>query len=276
MEKPILKNEIKAEINGASTVTNNMNEVKEYALQMKEYYSNLVFNDDQVKEAKDERASINKIVKKVADYRKDIVSEFNKPLEDFVNTAKETEGILKEASNCIDIQVKKYEEEEKLKKKEECEELFNNLIGDLKDLVSFEKVFDSRWLNKTIKMSEVEQDIKNIIEKVNSGLQAIKELNSEFETEVINTFLQDYDLSKAIMKNTQLKAQKEKLAKTTEAQEETKQEVIKEMVSKPVENVEDERDIIKTYTLKITANYTKLMALRRFMDLNDIEYEKVV
>ena len=275
MEKPILKNEIKAEINGASTVTNNMNEVKEYALQMKEYYSNLVFNDDQVKEAKDERASINKIVKKVADYRKDIVSEFNKPLEDFVNTAKETEGILKEASNCIDIQVKKYEEEEKLKKKEECEELFNNLIGDLKDLVSFEKVFDSRWLNKTIKMSEVEQDIKNIIEKVNSGLQAIKELNSEFETEVINTFLQDYDLSKAIMKNTQLKAQKEKLAKTTEAQEETKQEVIKEMVSKPVENVEDERDIIKTYTLKITANYTKLMALRRFMDLNDIEYEKV-
>ena len=35
MEKPVLKNEIKAEINGTSTVTNNINEVKEYALQMK-------------------------------------------------------------------------------------------------------------------------------------------------------------------------------------------------------------------------------------------------
>ena len=125
-------------------------------------------------------------------------------------------------------------------------------------------------------MPDVESDIKAVIEKVNMGLQAIKELNSEFETEVISAFLQDYDLSKAIMKNTQLKVQKEKLAKTTEAQEETKKEVIREMVSKPAENIEDERDIIKTYTLKITANYTKMTALRKFMEINDIKFEKVV
>ena len=124
-------------------------------------------------------------------------------------------------------------------------------------------------------MTEVEQDIKNIIEKVNTGLQAIKELDSEFETELINTFLTDYDLSKAIMKNTQLKAQKEKLAKTEVAKEETKEEMIKEMVTKPVEDVEDERNIIKTYTLKITANYTKMTALRKFMEINDIKFEKV-
>ena len=189
-----------------------------------------------MKEAKDERANVNKVYKKVADYRKDTVDKFNKPLEKFIKTAKETESILKEASNCIDVQIKKYEEEEKQTKKKECEELFDNLVGDLSELISFEKVFDNRWLNKTTKMTEVEQDIKNIIEKVNTGLQAIKELNSEFETELINTFLEDYDLSKAIMKNTQLKAQKEKLAKTDVAKEETKQEIIKEMVSTPVED----------------------------------------
>lgn len=153
--------------------------------------------------------------------------------------------------------------------------MFNNLVGDLSELITFEKVFDNRWLNKTTKMTEVEQDIKNIIEKVNTGLQAIKELNSEFETELINTFLEDYDLSKAITKNTRLKSQKEKLAKTEVAKEETKQEVIKEMINKPIADVEDERDIIKTYTLKITANYTKMMALRKFMEINDIQFEKV-
>ena len=275
MEKPVLKHEIKAEINGTTTVTNNMNEVKEYALQMKEYYSNLVFNDGQVKEAKDERASINKIAKKVADYRKDIVSEFNKPLEAFVTTAKETESILKEASNCIDVQVKKYEEEEKENKKAECENLFNEMIGDLSELVSFEKVFNSRWLNKTTKMSEVESDIKTIIEKVNSGLKAIKELNSEFETELINTFLEDFDITRAIFKNTQLKEQKEKMAKTVEAKEETQEEVIKGMSNTKIEEIEEEKDIMKSYTLKITANYTKMTALKYFMDLNEIEYEKV-
>lgn len=275
MDKPILKNELEVKIEGVQKITDNMSEVKEYALETKKYYENLVFTDEQIKEAKDERANINKAVKKVADYRKDIVDKFNKPLEEFVKNAKETESILKEASNSIDVQVKKYEEEEKQKKKDECEELFNNLVGDLSELITFEKVFDNRWLNKTTKMTEVEQNIKNIIEKVNGGMQAIKELNSEFETELINTFLTDYDLSKAIMKNTQLKAQKEKWAKTEVAKEETKQEAIKEMVSTPVEDVEDERDIIKTYTLKITANYTKMTALRKFMEINDIKFEKV-
>lgn len=275
MEKPVLKNDIDVKIEGVQKITDNMSEVKEYALKTKEYYETLVYNDEQIKEAKDERASINKVVKKVADYRKDTVEKFNKPLEEFVKTAKETESILKEASNCIDVQIKKYEEEEKQAKKKECKELFDNLVGDLSELISFEKVFDNRWLNKTTKMTEVEQDIKNVIEKVNTGLQAIKGLNSEFETELINTFLQDYDLSKAIMKNTQLKEQKERLSKTEVAKEETKKEIVKEMITKPVENVIDERDIIKSYTLKITANYTKMTALRKFMEINDIKFERV-
>ena len=229
-----------------------------------------------MKEAKDERASINKIVKKVADYRKDIVSEFNKPLEEFVTIAKETESILKEASNCIDVQVKKYEEEEKESKKAECESLFNEMIGDLSELISFEKVFNSRWLNKTTKMSEIESDIKTVIEKVNSGLNAIKELNSEFETELINTFLEDFDITRAIFKNTQLKEQKEKITKTVEAKEETREEIIKEMSNTKIEEIEEEKDIMKSYTLKITANYTKMTALKHFMDLNEIKYEKVM
>lgn len=275
MEKPVLKNDIDVKIEGVQKITDNMSEVKEYALKTKEYYETLVYNDEQIKEAKDERASINKVVKKVADYRKDTVEKFNKPLEEFVKTAKETESILKEASNCIDVQIKKYEEEEKQAKKKECKELFDNLVEDLSELISFEKVFDNRWLNKTTKMTEVEQDIKNVIEKVNAGLQAIKGLNSEFETELINTFLQDYDLSKAIMKNTQLKEQKERLSKTEVAKEETKKEIVKEMITKPVEDVIDERDIIKSYTLKITANYTKMTALRIFMEINDIKFERV-
>ncbi|WP_288910982.1 DUF1351 domain-containing protein [uncultured Thomasclavelia sp.] len=273
MDKPILKNTIKAEINGTATVTNNMEEVKAYALAMKEYYSTLVFNDDQIKEAKNERASINKMVKKVADYRKDIVTSFNKPLEEFVSAAKETENILKETSTFVDNQVKKYEEEEKEKKKEGCQKIYDEMIGDLKELVSFEKIFNDKWLNKTTKYDEVKADIQNIINKVNSGLEAIKTLKSEFETEIINTFLEDFDVTKAIFKNTQLKERKEAMAKTEIAKEETKTETIKEMVSKPIQVNEEEP--VKEYTLKIKATYTKLVELRKFMDINDIKYEKV-
>ena len=275
MEKPILKNELEVKIEGVQKITDNMNEFKQYALDMKEFYSTLTFNDEQLKEAKTERASVNKIVKKVADYRKEIVNKFNEPLENFVNTAKEVEALLKDASNCIDVQVKKYEEEEKENKKAECENLFNEMIGDLSELVSFEKVFNNRWLNKTTKMSEVESDIKPIIEKINSGLNAIKELNSDFETELINTFLEDFDITRAIFKNTQLKEQKEKLSKAEDIKEEEKQEEIQEMYNARIVDVDGEKGIMKSYTLKITANYTKMKALKHFMDLNEIKYEKV-
>ena len=73
MEKPVLKNDIDVKIEGVQKITDNIAEIKEYALETKKYYENLVFNDEQVKEAKDERAGINKTVKKVADYRKDTV-----------------------------------------------------------------------------------------------------------------------------------------------------------------------------------------------------------
>lgn len=273
MDKPILKNEIKAEINGTASVTNNMAEVKEYALAMKEYYSKLVFDDDQIKEAKEERAIINKMVKKVADYRKSVVASFNRPLEEFVNEAKQAENILKETSTFVDSQVKKYEEEEKEKKKEGCQKIYEEMIGDLKELVSFENLFNDKWLNKTTKYDEVKSDIQNVIEKVNSGLEAIKTLKSEFETEIINTFLEDFDVTKAIFKNTQLKERKEAMTKTEVAKEETKKEVIKEMICQPIEVTEEEP--LKEYTLKITAPFTKMQELKKFMDLNQIQYEKV-
>lgn len=273
MDKPILENEIKAEINETASVTHNMSEVKEYALELKKYYSKLVFSDDQVKEAKEERAAINKIVKKVEDYRKSVVASFNRPLEEFVNEAKQAENILKETSTFVDGQVKKYEEEEKEKKKEGCQKIYEEMIGDLKELVSFENLFNDKWLNKTTKYDEVKSDIQNVIEKVNSGLEAIKTLKSEFETEIINTFLEDFDVTKAIFKNTQLKERKEAMTKTEVAKEETKKEVIKEMICQPIEVTEEEP--LKEYTLKITAPFTKMQELKKFMDLNQIQYEKV-
>ena len=118
MEKPILKNEIQARISGAAKVEDNILEAKEYALQLKEYYSKLVFTEEQKEDAEQERANINKMVKKIADYRKEIVAEFKKPIELFENTAKETEKILKETSEFVDIQVKKFENSEKEIRKE--------------------------------------------------------------------------------------------------------------------------------------------------------------
>lgn len=274
MEKPILKNEIKAEIKGISKVEDNIAEAKEYALSLKEYYGTLVFNDDQLKEAKDERASINKLVKSIADYRKNIVAEFKKPIEQFETTAKETEKILKETSDFVDVQVKNFENKEKEKKREEIEKIYNAQIEELKDVISINQLFNDKWLNKGTTLQSIEDEIKSRLDDIRSGLKAIEKLHSEFELEIKNTYLQDFDLSKAIIKNNQLKEQKERLSKVEEKKEEIVQEKVETMLKKEVK--EDVSDPILTYTLKITAPLSKQQALRKFLELNKMTFEKVV
>ena len=273
MNKPVLKNEIKAEIKGISKVEDNITEAKEYALSLKEYYGTLVFNDDQLEEAKDERASINKLVKSIADYRKNIVAEFKKPIEQFETTAKETEKILKETSDFVDVQVKKFENKEKEKKREEIEKIYNTQIEELKDVISINQLFNDKWLNKGTTLQSIEDEIKSRLDDIRSGLKAIEELHSEFELEIKNTYLQDFDLSKAIIKNNQLKEQKERLSKVEEKKEEIVQEKVETMLKEKVK--EDVSDPILTYTLKITAPLSKQQALRKFLELNKMTFEKV-
>lgn len=273
MEKPILKNEIKAEITGVAKVEDNIMEAKEFALSLKEYYSKLVFTEEQLSEAKNERASINKVVKKIADYRKNIVEEFKKPINLFEATAKETEKILKETADFVDIQVKNFEDKEKEEKKKLIEVSFNQLVEELKEVITLEKIFDAKWLNKTVKLATIEEEITNKLDNIRNGLKAIEGLNSEFELEIKNTFLQDFDLSKAIFKNSQLLEQKEILTKVEEKKEEITQEKVETMLKEEVKK--DVSDPVMTYTLEITGPLSKQKALKQFLDLNKMEYRKV-
>ncbi len=278
MEKPVLKNEIEAKITTVGKVEDNILEAKEYALELKDYYSKLVFTEVQKDEAAKERANINKAVKKIADYRKNIVAEFKKPIEVFEATAKETEKILKETSDFVDLQVKNFENKEKEIRKENAKKIYENNIEELKELVPFERIFNDKWLNKGSWKEDntstiIENEISEIREKVRNGLKAIEELHSEFELELKNTFLQDFDLTKAIFKNNQLQEQKKALEKVSEVKEEVVQAKVETMLKEEVK--EDVSDPMLTYTLKITGTLSKQKALKEFLILNKMEFEKV-
>lgn len=276
-EKPVLKNELNCEIISTGEINENINEVKEYALQMKEYYSNLIFSDEQKDIATKERTSLNKMVKRVADYRKNIVSEFKKPIEKFELIAKETEKILQETSDFVGNQIKKFEETEKEERNKLAKKIYEENIEELKDIIPYEKIFNDKWLNKGSWNGDnskvVLEDIERIKEIVRNGLKAIEELNSEFETEIKNGFLKDFNLSAAILKNSELIAQKEKLKKVENKKTEQKEKKIEELINNPIK--EEMIDPIKTYTLKITGALSKQKKLKEFLELNDMKWERV-
>lgn len=139
--KPEFKGEIKAEIKGLAKIEDNIKEVKKFAEDLNKYYATVVWTEDTLNDAKNEKANVNKFKDKVAEFRKNIIAEYNKPIALFETTAKDTEAILKKTYETINIQVKKYEDDTKEQIKKQCIEYFNECIASEKiDFVTFDNL----------------------------------------------------------------------------------------------------------------------------------------
>ena len=53
--------------------------------------------------------------------------------------------------------IKAFEEKEQNEKREQIKAIFDDYIGDYKDLIIFDSIFNPRWLNKTYKKKKIEQ-----------------------------------------------------------------------------------------------------------------------
>lgn len=166
-EEPHLSFEPVIELPEIPEVTHNLDVVKQYAQDLKDFWQPVVFTSEQVDKAKEVKASINKLVKKVGDLRKETVKEYKKPIDDFEKTAKETEAILKEASEVLNNKINVFVEQEQEEKRENILRLINGILDDSKTgITDDEIVYDPRWLNKTYKMSQIEEDVKNQINSI--------------------------------------------------------------------------------------------------------------
>ena len=167
-EEPHLSFEPVIELPEIPEVTHNLDVVKQYAQDLKDFWQPVIFTSEQVDKAKEVKASINKLVKKVGDLRKETVKEYKKPIDDFERTAKETEAILKEASEVLNNKINVFVEQEQEEKRKDIINLINKIISDTEANVAIEEItFDPRWLNKTYKRSQLQEDIvaqiKNIL-----------------------------------------------------------------------------------------------------------------
>lgn len=172
-EEPHLSFEPVIELPEIPEVKHNLNVVKQYAQDLKDFWQPVIFTSEQVDKAKEVRIGINKLVKKVGDLRKETVKEYKKPIDDFEKTAKETEAILKEASEVLTNKINVFVEQEQNEKKEK---IGNIILEKTKNSeVTFHDIqFDSRWLNKTYKLSDIEKDIDNQIKEFTQLMETKK------------------------------------------------------------------------------------------------------
>lgn len=118
-------------------ITFNYEELKQELTEKVSMYETLVYTDDQIKQAKADKANLNKLKKALNDERIRREREYMQPFNDFKQKINEIIGIIDKPVAVIDKQVKEYEEKQKSEKMEAIKEYWDNC--DVPEGLSFEK-----------------------------------------------------------------------------------------------------------------------------------------
>lgn len=253
-------------------------------------YKGLVYDESQIAEAKKDRANLNKLVQALDSKRKEMKSLYLNPYEEFEAQAKELIALVKEQAAAIDAQVKAYDDrrrEEKLEKiKTEC---YAPMIGNLAQLVPYDKLHDPKWLNVTCSAGTIATEMARKIENIVSGLDAIDKmgLSPEMVTRIKGIFLKKFDLAAAIAEKERI----EKMEASLRQYEETKaaqnsataenSSAPKYTPPKPVEPVQAQSgsttpdETIHTVVFRIRVTAAQLHGLGAYMKANNIRPERV-
>lgn len=170
---------------------------KEITIRANEYVD-LVYNDDQIKEAKKDRADMNKFKKALDDKRREVKKQLLDPYTEFEAQVKELIAIVDKAVNNIDGQIKGYEEQLRQQKEERCRSLYEELIGDMDRIISFEKCFNPKWLNKTTTEKTIREEIIELRDRVDKELKLVMADMSPYVFEMKEEYLKAFDFSAAM------------------------------------------------------------------------------
>lgn len=203
-------------------------------------YENVVYTEDNMKQAKSDRAELNGLIKDIEDRRKIVKKIINEPYILFEAELKDILALIQEPVRLIDKQVKAFEDQQKEEKKSKIRAAYDEVIGDLAQVLPFEKVFDGRYLNQTYKLVTAQTDIKAKIEKVRTDLETIDSLDSKYKLNAKDVYIKTLDLSKALAENKRLSDLEEKLEaeKRRNAEEEAERKRLAEERRKEAEKRE--------------------------------------
>lgn len=174
-------------------------------------HQNVVYTEDNLKQAKADRAELNKLTEAIEERRKKVKSIIMEPYTNFEAEVKEVLELIKEPVGMIDTQIKAFEDQQKEEKKKSIQESYDEAIGDLAEVLPFERVFEARYLNKTYKLSTAQADVKKKVERVRTDLETIDSLESKYKLNAKDVYIKTLDLSKALAENKRLSDLEEKL-----------------------------------------------------------------
>lgn len=250
----------------------NKEQFMELVASMTEQYEGVTYTDEQIKIAKSDRATLNAMKKAISDRRIQVKKAVMEPYTKFETEVAEVVVLIDKPIAMIDSQIKEYDERVKNEKKQALKEYFEEIAADLEGVLTFDRVFDQRYLNATVSLSKAKTDIKDKVERVNTDLNTLDSLDAEYRMFARDVYVRTLDMSQAMAEISRLQELKKQEEERSRQQEEAarkaaeaeaaenasetaesvpepkkNEQIPEESVTKPDENVSNEAEsVIKT------------------------------
>lgn len=215
----------------------NYEELKAELTEKVQHYETLVYTDDQIKEAKADRAALNKLKKALSDEQIRREKEYMKPFDDFKSKINEIISIIDKPVAVIDKQIREYEDKRQQEKLEEIKKLWFEM--EVPDGLTLDKVFNDRMLNASFNMKHVKQCFIDAIDRFNRDMAVLVNL-SEYSFEAQQTYISSLDLSKAMNEANRLSRLAKQKAEYEAEQERLKAEEAKKAAQAVAPDVKEE------------------------------------
>lgn len=173
----------------------NADEIAEYVAGRVGYYKNLVYTDDQIVEAKKDRAELNKFISALKAKDREIKKLCLQPYEEFHQKMQQIIAQVEEPVNLIDRQVKDYEEQQKAAKTEEIKKLFE--AKGFQPWVTLERIWNPSWLNKSYSLKKIEADLSTIQHSIGEDILLINQMG-EGQPAALREYQRSMDKTKAV------------------------------------------------------------------------------
>ena len=255
------------EIKELQPIDFNYEELKHELTEKLKHYNSMLYTEDNIKQAKEDRANLNKLSKALNDRKIEVKNDLLRPYISFETKIKELKSLVDEASNNIDVQVKAYEGKIKEDKLQSIKMIYESCIGELKGLVPFERVWQPKWLNATERLTKVEKELMEELDRIRTEYSTLLGVivGTDNEDYLKGHFFETLNLQKTLAYKAELE---EKKAKLKELESTTEQ--VTEQVSMQVENAE-----LYEVSFKVKATAEQLKKLSEFLISNNITYTKI-
>lgn len=277
-----------AEINLPQSIAN-LEALKAELTPKLEYYNTLVVTADSIKEAKADRAALNKLKTAIDDQRKEIKRQYLEPYNVLETQCKEVLALIDAPIAAIDKQIKAFDNIEEQEKFNNIQAAFTALAAP--DWVTLDDVLNPKWKNKTLKTESIISELTTKVKELTEGLEKIAEMYKAepYLLSITEFFKEHKDFSKTAVYAAQIntaykreQAEKEKAAALQNTLQNAPQAAptVSNEIILPEEQTQQETQPQQTQPIykgkfEVEATKEQLQALGNFMKANNIKFKTI-